>query len=52
VLSFTEIQAVFPVTYSNEEADEFAVKTSNGMLKFSHILKNLYAHKPSIKKTN
>jgi hypothetical protein len=52
VLSFTEIQAVFPVMYNNEEADEFVVKTSKFVLKFSQILKNLYAHKPSIKKTN
>jgi hypothetical protein len=52
VLSSAEIRAVFLVTYSNEEVDEFVVKTSKGVLKFSQILKNLYMHKPVIKKTN
>jgi hypothetical protein len=51
-VSFAEIQAVFPVMFNNEEADEFAVKTSEGVLKFSQILQNLYPHKPSIKKTS
>jgi hypothetical protein len=52
VLSFAESLAVIPVMYNNGESDEFPVKTSKGVLKFSQILKNLYAQKPSIKKTN
>jgi hypothetical protein len=52
VLSFTEVQAMFPITYKNEEVDEFTVKTNKGMIKFSQISKNLYAYKPIVKIPN
>jgi hypothetical protein len=52
VISFANLQARFPIWYNNQEADEFKVKTTRGILKFTQLTKNLYVHKPMIKEVN